>query len=56
MKTTIEFSNDEKLQANMCVNIDRLERILNEVWDYAVENNNDELLDIIEDFLNMKEV
>lgn len=55
MKTTIEFNNDEKLQANMCINIDRIERILNEVWDYACENKNNELLDIIEDFLNLKE-
>lgn len=56
MKTTIEFNDDEKFEANVSQNVTRIIRVLDNVWDYAVENNDTILMDIIEDYLNMKEI
>lgn len=56
MKTTIQFSDDEKFEANVCQNVNRIIRVLDNVWDYAVENDDNILIDIIEDYLNIKEV
>lgn len=56
METTIKFNENEKEKANMCVNIDRITRILDAVYDYAYITQNAELQNIIEDYLNLKEV
>ena len=56
MKTTIHFTENEKEEANVCVNVTRIIRILDNVWDYAEVKHNTELLKIIQDYLNLKEL
>lgn len=56
MTIELTFTDKEKEQANLCLNIDRIHRILDSVYDYAYMNNNEDLKKIIEDYLNLKEV
>lgn len=56
MLVDIKFEKNEKEKANLCINIDRIIRILDTVYDYAYMNNNEDLKKIIEDYLNLKEV
>lgn len=56
MITTIKFNENEKEEATMCLNINRLQRILDNVWDYAENKKDTELLQIIQDYLNLKEL
>lgn len=55
MVTTIKFDDNEKEKANICVNIDRILRVLDTVYDYAYMKDDEELKKIIDDYLNLKE-
>ena len=56
MITHIEFDSNEKEIANLCININRVVRVLDSVYDYAYMKNDEELKEIIDDYLNLKEV
>lgn len=56
MITSFQFTDEEKEQANICVNVNRIIRVLDDVWDYAAEKKDKELLNIIQDYLNLKEL
>jgi len=55
MLVDIKFEKNEIEKANYCINIDRIIRILDSVYDYAYMKKNIELQKIIEDYLNLKE-
>ena len=56
MEVNLHFTKDEKEEANICVNVTRIIRILDNVWDYAEEKQDKELLKIIQDYLDLKEL